>query len=120
MRISDWSSDVCSSDLHCFGCDGEDFVDTNCLAVFREAFHLLPRWALMPEWAHAVGDRMMWLVLRSSGLKRAHAPEFTVCYRDSYISHYVNLGDEPPAGATSNDELLKHVQRWDRDGMSPI
>src|SRR3546814_5200782 len=20
MRISDWSSDVCSSDLHCFGC----------------------------------------------------------------------------------------------------
>src|SRR3546814_4422363 len=90
---------------HCFGCDGEDFVDTNCLAVFQEAFHLLPRWALMPEWAHAVGDRMMWHVLRSSGLKRAHALEFTVCYRDSYISHYVNLGEEPPRSEEHTSEL---------------
>ena len=105
---------------HCFASDGEDFVDTNCLAVFREAFPLLPQWALMPAWAHVLGDRMMWHVLRSSDLKRAHAAEFTVCYRDSYRAHYENLDEEPPEGAASTDLIIEAIARWDREGLPPF
>jgi hypothetical protein len=105
---------------HCFASDGEDFVDTNCLAVFREAFSLLPQWTLMPAWSHVLGDRMMWHVLRSSGLKRAHRPEHTVCYRDSFALHYRILGEEPPPGTKPTQPVAEAIARWDAEGLPPF
>ncbi len=102
----------------CMASDGEDFVDTNCLAVFKEAFHLLPQWALMPEWAHPIGDRMIWHILRQSGLKRAHQAAFTVCYRNAHRIHYEVLGEEPPEEAIPIDHLvLKAMDRWEQEGL---
>ncbi|WP_422366248.1 glycosyltransferase family 2 protein [Pelagibius sp.] len=105
---------------YCFSSDGEDFVDTNCLAVFREAFRLLPCWGLIPDWAHVLGDRMMWHLLRDSGLKRAHLPRFTVCYRDSYLPHYLHMGENPPEGARATNEILQAIGRWDKEGLPPF
>jgi hypothetical protein len=53
-------------------------------------------------------------------LKRAHVPEFTACYRDSYRSHYLNMGEEPPDGATSTENLLEAIARWDAEGLPPF
>src|SRR3546814_10895328 len=38
MRISDWSSDVCSSDLHPAGAGLDDAVANHYLAAFQAAF----------------------------------------------------------------------------------
>jgi len=105
---------------YCYASDGDDFVDTNCLAVFRDAFHILPQWILMPPWAHAVGDRMMWHLLRDSGLKTAHVETATVCYRSSYRFHYEKLGETPPADAVSTERIAGAVARWRAEGLPPF
>jgi glycosyltransferase involved in cell wall biosynthesis len=104
----------------CHMSDGEDFVDTNCLGVFREAFPLLTQWALMPAWAHVLDDRMIWHVLRDSGLPRAHSDEFTVCYRDAFARHYKLLGEEPPPGCKSTEPVFEAIKRWDAEGLPPF
>jgi len=88
--------------------------------VFREAFHLLPKWSQMPAWAHALGDRMMWHILRQSGLKRAHSPLRTVCYRSAYDFHYRILGETPPAGARPPQDLKDAIRTWYRSGLPPF
>src|SRR3546814_3409780 len=46
MRISDWSSDVCSSDLHC--ADGLHAASAECLCVYRDdLFHF--HFGLQPQ-----------------------------------------------------------------------
>ena len=105
---------------YCEASEGDDFVDTNCLAVFGEAFELLPNWSLMPAWAHAVGDRMMWHLLRQSGLKRAHLPRHTVCYRSSYHFHYLKMGETPPAGVSEPKNVASAINMWHAKGLPPF
>jgi glycosyltransferase involved in cell wall biosynthesis len=105
---------------YCEASEGEDFVDTNCLAVFKEAFHLLPHWTLMPTWAHVLGDRMMWHVLKQSGLKRSHSLERTVSYRSMYEFHYRKLGEVPPVGARPPEDIGEAIKTWYRQGFPPF
>src|SRR3546814_2979383 len=37
MRISDWSSDVCSSDLRTLGCDGRNFFLAILVGILRRS-----------------------------------------------------------------------------------
>ncbi|WP_422366247.1 glycosyltransferase family 2 protein [Pelagibius sp.] len=105
---------------YCEASEGEDFVDTNCLAVFGQALELLPQWALMPEWAHALGDRMMWHILRQSQLKRVHSQARTVCYRSSYGFHYRKLGEDPPPGSAPADYFNEAIRCWYQKGFPPF
>jgi hypothetical protein len=79
--------------------DGERFVDTNCLMVFRPAFTMLPIWFLMPPEYHIMGDRIFWRAVLESKLLRAHSGKPTVAYRTVHRFHYDFFGVEPPADA---------------------
>jgi len=43
----------------CLSSDGEQFCDTNCLAVFRPAFAVFAQWSLMDPLLHAIDDRVI-------------------------------------------------------------
>src|SRR3546814_12733823 len=52
MRISDWSSDVCSSDLLKHGRDGKLIVVSDDLAWYADAGHIAPTLqAALDDWA---------------------------------------------------------------------
>src|SRR3546814_20360912 len=56
MRISDWSSDVCSSDLGLAGLEGEGLaLDGEADVAHRLQVHLDPRHAVVPDRAVAEG-----------------------------------------------------------------
>jgi FkbM family methyltransferase len=84
--------------------DGEKFVDTSCLCIFRPAFDLLPLWGLMPHEFGPVCDRVMWQAIIARGICRSHSTEPTVAFRTQYALHYRNLGEVPPAGAKEEAE----------------
>ncbi len=105
---------------YCEASDGEDFVDTNCLAVFKEGFFLLPHWGTMQQWTHPIGDRMMWHILSTSELTRTHLPHYTVCYRSGYHFHYHAAGEEPPADAPSLKAIADAIDRWVIEGFPPF
>jgi len=79
--------------------DGERFVDTNCLMVFRPAFSMLPVWFLMPPEYHIMGDRIFWRAVLESKLPRAYSGKPTVAYRTVHRFHYDFFGVEPPPDA---------------------
>jgi hypothetical protein len=62
-------------------CDGETMVDTSCLFLTRAAFSIVPMWTLMPDYAHAIDDRVMWHYIKQAGLSRVHTGKPTVAYR---------------------------------------
>src|SRR5579884_851283 len=103
-------ADVCSSSRllyhpdgqllgKCPEVDGENFVDTNCLLLFRPAFTLLPVWFLMPPEYHVMGDRLFWRAIKQSKLTRAYTNKPTVAYRTTHRLHYDFFGVEPPTNA---------------------
>jgi FkbM family methyltransferase len=79
--------------------DGAAFVDTSCLCVFRPAYDILSLWGTMPREAGPVCDRLIWEAINLRGIAYAHDPEPTVAFRSQYAFHYLNAGEEPPAGA---------------------
>src|SRR3546814_3806026 len=58
MRISDWSSDVCSSDLI-----GDDVLTEN-IAILNHIAELVPEKALLPTEGLARARALEWLALR--------------------------------------------------------
>lgn len=78
--------------------DGENHADTSALFVTREAFPLLPMWALVPPQLGTICDRIWWGLAKASGYKRAHSALRTVFYRNRYAAQYRLLGEKPPPG----------------------
>ena len=70
------------------------------------------------------GDRVVWNTVRESGLRVARSAKPTVNYASMIVSHYVNRGEAPPAGAriylnldgktvsVSNEELEELKKRY--------
>ncbi len=85
--------------------DGKRHVDTSAIFVTREAFALLPLWALVPKELAQMGDRVWWQLAKSSGFPRAHCAEPTVFYRTRYAAMYRALGEPLPADAKEMEEL---------------
>jgi glycosyltransferase involved in cell wall biosynthesis len=78
--------------------DGEKHADTSTLFVTREAFPILPSWALVPHELGPICDRIWWHFAKASGYRRAHSPSRTVFYRNRYAQQYRLIGEAPPAG----------------------
>jgi hypothetical protein len=85
--------------------DGKRHVDTSAIFVTREAFPLLPMWALVPKELAQMGDRVWWQLAKSSGYPRVHCTEPTVFYRTRYAATYRALGEPLPADAKEMEEL---------------
>lgn len=92
--------------------DGRQHVDTNCIFLTRSAFRVISAWALMPRQFGAVGDRLVWGIIRGHQYPTAHHSEPTVAYRSQYHVHYEALGEAPPAEAKSNTESTGAAFAW--------
>jgi hypothetical protein len=93
-------------------CDGCNHVDTSCYFLTREAFRVLPIWAMMPTQLGPLGDRVMWNLIRSLGLRCAHHPEPTVAFRTQYEVHYQFVGETPPPGMKTIAESTGKAMQW--------
>jgi glycosyltransferase involved in cell wall biosynthesis len=96
------------------------FIDTNCMLIGREAFHVLHHWALMPSYGHLIGDRIMLYHLKKAGLTSIHLDSPTVYYRCKKEGLYRQMGEEIPIGATSRPDYEASFKRWEQDGNPPL
>ncbi len=92
--------------------DGKEHVDTNCFFLTRQAFRVLPVWALMPPQLALIGDTIFWQALRARRLLVAHHSRPTVAYRTTFQVHYRNVGETPPPGTKSNEDTTGRSIRW--------
>ncbi len=79
--------------------DGEDFVDTNCMFLSKEAFPVVSIWHTVDRRLDPIGDRVVWFQIKQLGLTTAYSSEPSVCYRTNYREHYERFNVEPPPGA---------------------
>jgi glycosyltransferase involved in cell wall biosynthesis len=119
---------VCSSTRHfyrtdgslvglCLNCDGETTVDTSCLFLTQAAFAIVPTWTLMPNYAHAIDDRVIWHYIKQAGLSRAHTDKPTVAYRMGNHGFYRSFGEESPPDVTKDgSDILEALQIWEDNG----
>jgi hypothetical protein len=92
------------------------FVDTNCMVFTRTAFHLLHHWALMPDYGHLIGDRIMLHHIKRSHVTRSHIPLPTVNYRCKRDGIYQRLGEPVPPGVTPAPNYKIASLKWIEDG----
>lgn len=80
----------------CAASDGNQFSDTNCLAVFRSAFPNMVTWGFIHPDLHPIGDQVVWKHILDSGLSRAHTGKASVFYRASSSGYYRDLSEPVP------------------------
>ena len=100
--------------------DPDCFIDTSCMLFGREAFHLLHHWALMPPYAHLIGDRVMLHHVRESGLIRKHLNDPSVCYRCGKEGLYRQMGEVIPPGVQPMPNYEAAFRQWQQDGYPPL
>ena len=100
--------------------DPERFVDTNTMVFSRAAFPLLHHWALMPDYGHLIGDRIMLHHIRSSGLAHHHLDVGSVFYRCSKEGLYRQMGEAIPEGVQPRPDYEASFRRWEADGQPPL
>jgi hypothetical protein len=93
-------------------CDGVKHVDTSCYFVTKQAFEILPKWAMMPRQLGPICDRIMWQLIRSQGLSCAHSPQPSVAFRTQYECHYRAICEPAPPGAKLNDTSTGAAWEW--------
>jgi glycosyltransferase involved in cell wall biosynthesis len=100
--------------------NGEDFVDTSCMMLMRPAFHLASKWALLPPYAHLIGDRIMLHYMKESGLPRVHLSRPTVFYRCGKAGIYRDLGEPIPEGVMPRPDYGAAFARWEAEGNPSV
>jgi hypothetical protein len=98
----------------------DGFIDTNCMMFWKESFHLLHHWVLMPRYGHLIGDRIMMHHIRKSGVSLAFSEEATVCYSCNKLGMYELMKVKPPAGVCARPDYEQAFQRWIADGHPPL
>jgi hypothetical protein len=98
----------------------DSFIDTSCMLFGRKSFSLLHHWVLMPQYGHAVSDRIMYHHLRESGLPLVHVPKTSVNYRCGKPGIYDLLNAELPKGIGQRPEYERSFDSWVRDGNPPL
>ncbi len=94
--------------VKCPTVDGQRYIDTSCLLVFRPAFRHLIAWALQGQETAADTGQFLWKQLRDSGTRMAFVDRPTVAHRAGYRQQYENVGEVPPPGAIAAMEALEH------------
>ena len=78
-------------------------VDTSCMALFEEAFSILPLWATMTPELSSVGDRVIFNTMRQRNFRIEFTNKKTVNYSTNYKYHYKKAGLQVPLGAYELD-----------------
>ncbi len=90
---------------------GKDYKgDTNCFMFFPGAYHILPIWGTMPQELSGIGDRVLYVALRSKGLRGLLTGRSTVNYVTLFSETYRALGEAPPAAAKGVD--FTEIRNW--------
>jgi hypothetical protein len=86
--------------MKCPTVDGQSYIDTNCLLVFRPAFHHLISWVLQgQDVAGHETDQFLWRTMRDAGVPLAFVDRPSVAYRTRHRVHYDQAREAPPPGA---------------------
>ena len=78
-------------------------VDTSCMALFEEAFSILPLWATMTPELSSIGDRVIFSTMKYRKFKIEYTNKKTVNYSSAYKYHYQKAGLVPPPDAYELD-----------------
>lgn len=73
----------------CQESDGDVFVDTNCYLLTRKAMPYMAAWGFKDPKKGVIGDRIFWLTVQKSALKKAHCPRNGVNYVTTFAMHYL-------------------------------
>jgi glycosyltransferase involved in cell wall biosynthesis len=96
--------------MKCPTVDGQKYIDTSCLLVFRPAFRHLIAWALQSQEKAAETDQFLWRLMRDSGVRMAFVDRATVAYRTRHQVHYSQAREAHPSGAVFRTDL--HGDRY--------
>jgi hypothetical protein len=96
--------------MKCPTVNGETFIDTSCLLVFRPAFKHLIAWVLQGQETAAETDQFLWRLLRDSGVPMAFVDRPSVAYRTRHQVHYGQANEAHPPGAVTRTDL--HGERY--------
>lgn len=78
-------------------------VDTSCMALFEEAFSILPLWATMTPELSSVGDRVIFNTMKHRNFQIEFTNKRTVNYSSCYKYHYQKAGLAAPSDAYELD-----------------
>jgi glycosyltransferase involved in cell wall biosynthesis len=92
--------------------EGKRHVDTSCLFLTRQAFGLVPLWAMMPHELGPRCDQVFWLAIQAQKFSCAHSTEATVAYRTRYDIHYKNMREPPPSDVKHASDFLQVGVWW--------
>jgi hypothetical protein len=96
--------------MKCPTVDGQNFIDTSCMVVFRPAFRHLIAWVLQGQDTAAETDQFLWQLLREAGARMAFVDRPTVAYRTRHQIHYDQAREVGPPGAVLRHDL--HGERY--------
>jgi hypothetical protein len=96
--------------MKCPTVDGQKYIDTSCLLVFRPAFRHLIAWVLQGQDTAAETDQFLWRLLRDAGTPMAFVDRPTVAYRTRHQVHYDQAREAFPPGAVQRQDL--HGDRY--------
>jgi glycosyltransferase involved in cell wall biosynthesis len=96
--------------MKCPTVDGQGYIDTSCLVVFRPAFQHLIAWVLQSQSQAAETDQFLWGMIRDSGAPIAFVDRASVAYRTRHQVHYDQASEAHPPGAVSRRDL--HGDRY--------
>lgn len=96
--------------MKCPTVNGQPWVDTSCMLVFRPAFRFLIAWALQAQDTAATTDQFIWGTMRDAGCRLAFVDRPSVAYRTRHQVHYDQAQEAPPVGAVVRSDL--HGDRY--------
>jgi glycosyltransferase involved in cell wall biosynthesis len=100
--------------------DPAKFIDTNCMMFERSGFPVLAQWALMPSYAHLIGDRVMLYYVRTANIRQAHSGETSVFYRCAKEGLYHKLGEPLPPGVGPAPDYESAFAMWVANGYPAL
>ena len=90
--------------MKCPTVDGQSHIDTNCMMVFRPAFHHLIAWVLPSQERAAVTDQVLWGTIRDAGARIAFVDRPSVAYRTRHQVHYAQAREMHPPEAVARSD----------------
>jgi len=71
-------------------------VDTNCMALLKGAFFVVPMWSFIPSKYTPIGDVVIFEVMRLYNLRFRWTGSHSVLYESNYLAHFNQAGISPP------------------------
>ncbi|VUD66044.1 hypothetical protein TDB9533_03490 [Thalassocella blandensis] len=95
----------------CGESDGFHFCDTNTMFFTREISSLATSWCDIDSDQHAIGDRLIWDKIVSSGINISCTDLPTVVYRTRFIHHYEFFNTEIPESAVNGSHIAAFLDQ---------